>query len=422
MVRADPLAGQPVAEDAPARGQPGPDDGLDEHAGLEPPVAVRHRHADLHRAGLLVQDRIDERDPPGKPLARIRPGGELDVLPRRDPRKVRLVRVQVDPHLREVGDRVDAHARLDVHPLLCVLVDDDPRGRRVDRQVVRHLAALLDLRDLLGLEPQQPQLLPGRGDHRLGGLADDARAAGGELLGGLEGPEQLLLGAEQLGAVDVRQVIALADRHARVVHEQPVQSPAHPGGDVREPRLVVVDLPHQADLRRDELPLDRGDLDVHQRRRLVAGGELPRPAGHVTRRSHGDQGHLALGADSRPGPADLRVHGARPERARLGRSPDAGRLRRPAPARGRQRRVEQHADADPNHDRYDHRRAPRDRAGAPPHSICLLVHVSSSDSMVPPPLVEAAAGGLPVAARGTSRPVSISSSARRWALFDRARS
>ena len=68
---------------------------------------------------------------------------------------------------------------------------------------------------------------------------------------------------------------------AGVVHEQPIQPAGHPGGDVRQARLVVVHLADHADLRRREHPLDRRGLDVHQRLGGLGGLEASAQAARL---------------------------------------------------------------------------------------------------------------------------------------------
>ena len=88
---------------------------------------------------------------------------------------------------------------------------------RVDRQVVGGTALALDARDLLLLQPEQTQLFARGRDHRLRRLPN-RRAAVNQSLAGAQSLDQLLLGGQQLGAVEIGYVVTFFDSHARVVH------------------------------------------------------------------------------------------------------------------------------------------------------------------------------------------------------------
>ena len=246
-------------------------------------------------------------------------GPELHLLPVPQPGQVRLVGLQLHPHLRQVGNRVDRTAGLDVHAFLGVLVDHHAADGGVNCHMVDDLAALFDRLDLLGLEAPETELLLRSLHGRLRGLAHQAALAVLQLLDGMEDLEQFFLRLQELGAVQVDQVIALVDRHAGVVHVKPVQPAGDPGRDDLHKRLVVVDLADHPDLGFDELPLDRRGLDGLKLRRGRIDRHLAKAAHLLALHLHRNQVHQADRALARPGQIDLWMHGATPLDSALAR-------------------------------------------------------------------------------------------------------
>ena len=172
---------------------------------------------------------------------------------------------------------------------------------------------------LLGQAPA-PQL-------ELGDLHQRSRSAPS-----CERDQQLLLRDQQVRAVDLGQVVAGLDLHAREVDEQLLGVAVHAGRDRRKRGLVVLDLA--------DGPQVAGQFPVGHRRRLHAGHRQgvvgkrqawaapPEPVCAAARR---DERHLADRALARAVQTHLRVHRARvdllglPRRRRLRRAPLTGR-------------------------------------------------------------------------------------------------
>ena len=365
MHRADPFAGQVGVHHPSAGGHVGPDHRLDEHSRFEFAVRVRGVDADFDRSGLFIKDRVEKRDRAGERLAGIGDRRKLDLLAVADPREVRFVGVEFDPDLREVGNGVDARSGVDVHAFQSVLVDDDAADRGVDGHVIGGFAAFFDLGDLFGRQAPEAEFFADGVDRGRRHLADDANSAPLEVLDGLEGLEQLFLGAQQFRAVEVHQVVALLDRNAGVIHEEAVEAPRHPRGDVRQARLVVVHLADHPDLGGDEAPLDRRGFDVHQRLGRLGGREGPQRLALVLL-GEGNQFHPADGAQARLRLADLRVHRTGPDGrlagdVRLGpggngfAQPDRCRCRRRAAPPDQVSGAEGEGDARRHRDPLEHR-------------------------------------------------------------------
>ncbi len=53
-----------------------------------------------------------------------------------NPGQVRFVGIQLDPHLFQVGDRINARTGLDVFTFAGMFLNHDPADRRIDRQVI----------------------------------------------------------------------------------------------------------------------------------------------------------------------------------------------------------------------------------------------------------------------------------------------
>ena len=192
-------------------------------------------------------------------------------------------------------------------------MDDDAANRRIDLHVVGCRASFLDLRNLLGFEPPQSKLLSDSYNGSLRRLANDADIALLKVLDGLKGLKEFLLGTEQFRAVQGDHVISLLDRNPRIIYEESVQPPGDPGGDVLQAGLVIVDLAHHPHLRLDELPLDRGGLDLHQFPGILADRQFAEAACIFVLSLQRDQFHVAEGTQIGLEQLDLGMHGTRPQ-------------------------------------------------------------------------------------------------------------
>jgi hypothetical protein len=126
-----------------------------------------------------------------------------------------------------------------------------------------------------------------------------------------------LLGAIELGTLDVRHVVSLADLHARVVDEQPVQSPSDPGCDALKTRFVVFDLPYHAHGSGYKSPFHRPDLNIHQLPRGRAELTLPPTRQCRAAAAHGSQIHVADREGPRPWPLNVWMYRAGPHLVRV---------------------------------------------------------------------------------------------------------
>jgi hypothetical protein len=129
----------------------------------------------------------------------------------------------------------------------------------------------------------------------------------------VHGLQQLLLGSDQLGAVNLHHRLAGTHFDAGRVDVQPLQPAGRPGGDGAQAGLVGLDPPEQLQWRLHGTALHRPDLDLHQRRGAWRDAEPGQRhiAVIVLVRGHRDQVHaadraLVVGV----GGAHLRVHRA----------------------------------------------------------------------------------------------------------------
>ena len=107
-------------------------------------------------------------------------------------------------------------------------------------------------------------------------------------------------------------MVALLNRNARIVYEESVQPAGDPGGDILQASLVIVDLAHHPDLRLDELPLDRGSLDLHKLSGVLADSQFAQTPYFSFLCFQRDELHVAEGAQAWFRQLDLRMHGTRP--------------------------------------------------------------------------------------------------------------
>ena len=254
---------------------------VDVHLRLEHEARVRELEAHRQRAAVGGEDGADERDLPLERETRLLGERQRRLLPDRGRAGLVLVERRLDPDLREVRQREQLHAGLDLLPLEGALHGDvaGERGDEGHRLLRRPLLlqrgdeALGDVVELQAPARRADEVLPDAPDLRVG--------RGGELFGGLLRAQVLLLGRQQFGRVDRDQGLAGGDVLAREVHVQPLDPPLDLRLDVADPRLVRDHDPHGA----DRAAGGRADGRRGLHARSGAGRRLPRAPWPALRRA-----------------------------------------------------------------------------------------------------------------------------------------
>ena len=313
MHRADPLAGQGRVHHPAVLRHFRAGDGADKHAGLEFHRRIFNNHTYLGGAGGGMDDRVDERDGARKGFSRIGFSGEFDVAAVAQPLDIAFIGVKLDPDPGKIGDGIDLCAGLYILAFLCVLVDDDAAGGRIDGHVVAWGTARFNPCNLLCGEAPQPEFFTDGFDGLFRGIEQHAALAVLEVFQGLYGLDQLLLCGEQFGAVELSQMVAFPDRDAGVVHEQAIDPAGHPGGDVGYARFIVVDFSGHLDFRRHETANDFDGFEFHQLGGIRADADFALAAFVATGYKRNEI-HEADRAFTGFGQLDLRMHRAGPDR------------------------------------------------------------------------------------------------------------
>ncbi len=206
------------------------------------------------------------------------------------------------------------HAGLDAHAFEALHAHHhDARGRRRDGQGAVDRAGRREALDLGRADVPVCEALA-RGCDQRGGAAPGVVGASLHALRELLGGEELLLGLNQLGRVDVEERLAALDRLAHVVHVDLLDEARVLGRDRDHLLLVVLEVADGADLARDRAPRDRCGLDVHVLddhrvdgdHRPVRSGLPPGGAHLVGVDRHVVHAHVVLARHRR---GDRRVHG-----------------------------------------------------------------------------------------------------------------
>ena len=219
--RRNPLARQLGGHHPPGLGDLRHHTRPDEYARPQPPVGVVHVDAYIDGARRRVQGWIDERDAARECFVAHPGHRELDVLAETQPRQIAFVGFEHHPDLGQVRDGVEPVAFADVAAGFGVLIDH----HAADRGVERHVVGVLTLGhpsgfgglNLLGRQPQQAQTLTGRVQNRLRRTAGDRTAIRIHPSPGPPSFDQFLSGHQQIRAVNLGQVVALAHPHAGVI-------------------------------------------------------------------------------------------------------------------------------------------------------------------------------------------------------------
>ena len=295
-----------------------------EHVRLQDDAGVGKLEPDPRGAGLGVEEGVDVGDLSLEVLAGQVAELRHAALADRDPGKLVLVHVRVDPDLREVCDGVEPHVRVDFHPLARHQVHHYARARRVERQVLSDLPRLEQATDVaLGDVPQLEAALAGL-EQRLAALDDvlERAARGGVAVA--DGLEELLLSRDQLGRVDLEHRLATLDHLAFVLDVELLDPALDLRVDVVDAAFVVVDPPDGAHLAREIPALDGGHPDAHALDQLRVDPDAP-AHGRLLARTDRHQIH-AHGALPGLVPDVGRVHGRLPVE-RLGTSGAGARPR-----------------------------------------------------------------------------------------------
>jgi len=304
MHRADVFSLQPC-RGWPAVGQDRrAEQGLGVHAGLEPAFRVLHDDSNSYGSRRVVEHWLDEPHHTRQRPMRFAFDRHLHRLARFDPGEFRFVDLGHQPYMAQVGDRVERFSLLDVLPVADVLLDHRPADRRVDGHVGLRSAGPQQFIDL-GVG-NAPQLQPAAG----AGCQRCAQAAASRLqrFFAAIGREELLLGADQFRAVDLDEMLAHANRRARKVGENPVDTPVDPSGDLGHTGLIQLHSADGSQLFVERLSREFGRDHTGHRARVLAERQFCRRTA-IAAFHDGGQIHAAERADIGMIHADLRVHG-----------------------------------------------------------------------------------------------------------------
>ena len=139
------------------------------------------------------------------------------------------------------------------------LLDDDARDGRIDGLVQLRLPAFLEGAKLRVAQVPQTQPLPAGAKKRRRGLPRSGNLAVLEAGSTLLREQVLLLGSDEVRAVDGEQRIALLHRLARVVDIEVLDVAAYLEGHFGDLPLVVVEAPHGPNDLLDGSPLDAAE-------------------------------------------------------------------------------------------------------------------------------------------------------------------
>ena len=150
----------------------------------------------------------------------------------------------------------------------------DAADGRIHRDMVLGHAAALGGLDLIGRETEQPEFVSRRHERQFGRRSHDV-ARGATVIDGQPRLTKLLEGCQQQRAVDLGEVIALADRDADIVDEEPVEPAREIRGDPRNARVVVGDLAVESDFGGREEPADTCRVEPGELDRRLGQHDLP---------------------------------------------------------------------------------------------------------------------------------------------------
>jgi len=235
---------------------------VDEHVGLHSHAGIGCVQANLQCAGHGIDLRLDVID-----LGRQRgPGsiGEchLGVAADLDRHDVGLEYVSHDPHMAQVGDRVQVAVGRDSLIREGLPFRDEAAHRRLDGDAPNRLTGAKHLFDLTvaqipELESPLRRFEQGfavrRGRRERIAVHQVARAGG---------QQELLLGGEHLGAVDGEHRLPLGHRGAGKVHEDLLNPAFDAGVNVADSRLVGSNLADRADRATRPADADGRELDT----------------------------------------------------------------------------------------------------------------------------------------------------------------
>ncbi len=193
MHRADPFAGQHFGNHLSGIRHSGVNLTAHKHVRLQAAVFIAHIDPHLDSARLAGQHRIDKGNPPFECFPRVRLRREGHFLAVAQPLQVGFVRIELNPEFGQIGDGVNPRPGLDIHPLDCVLVNDNAAGRGVNGNMVRGRFGRFHLLDLLIGQSPKAQFFAGGFDRGLRGSAHDPKLTLIQVFGCLNGLDQLFL-------------------------------------------------------------------------------------------------------------------------------------------------------------------------------------------------------------------------------------
>ena len=232
-----------VGGDAQRLPRLGPQHDLAEHLRLERCARVGEGDADLGGAGLGVEDGVDEGHLPLVRLPREGLQGEGGRRPDPHVLQLRLVDVGQHPDRGEVPDLVGRGPGLEARAGDDLLLGHHAAGGGVHHHGALRLPGLLEPGHGGGRDVPQLELAAGRRHERVAvggeGLAPGARApVAAEGPAGRVGEEELLLGGQELRAVDGEERVAPPHRPAHEVGLDRLDEAAELDVDAVDARLV----------------------------------------------------------------------------------------------------------------------------------------------------------------------------------------
>ena len=294
-------------------------DRLREHAGAEITPRVVHLDAHARRATPRVEHGIDEGDLAGEGAPGHALDREVHSLTDRQQWEVRLVRLELNPDLRQIRDAVEAGPGLYVGAFGREALDHRAGEGRTDRHLLHGPRRGLHAFDLGVGHAEERETLRRRQKRALCRRARQRRAAGQSRHLALS-RDQILMGRVDLGAVERGDGLAATHMLTRCAHAQTIDAAPGPGRDHVQARLVRLDLTHQAPVHVARTEALHGDrLDASQGARALREHDPRVRVSAALDGVGGHQIHAADGAFPRVVHANLRMHGAGPDGLRLGR-------------------------------------------------------------------------------------------------------
>ncbi len=232
------------------------------HSGFDPEIGVGQLQADPTRPGGPGHRGIDVADGSVKGLTGIGLEADHPMLAFTDQGEFLLEDLRLHPDPAQIGDAVEVRPGGYARPLHHVLLHHDPAGRRPERQRLRHGAPLLHSPDLLPGDFPVGQPAASRVHQLLGTLRRPLASPDPGLFQEIQGQEQLLLGGDQRGTVDLHEGLACTNRSPGEVHHEALHPSVDPGTHRSQAGFVIGDQTHRLNRGLQGPPGDRGVGDA----------------------------------------------------------------------------------------------------------------------------------------------------------------